>query len=599
MHEDDNNVIPLVRPPMVAGNIKPEGDNEDGLTSQEGDSNPIALLARLFPRAQYVSAADLTSWRDSLTSSAFIHTQESVTVALDVSQTTLRMMVKAGWVVANRDRKQTMYAIFPELILEAQDKEDAAEAAKRDAKLNKPDGRGRPRKPIIKRVYRCTDMGNARRMIDKGVSDYLKHCSTAGWCFFDGEIWTVGIDEKVANRQAGNLATWISEEADEDDTELLKFASKCEGSGTIRNAVTMFKQSVEVDTDCRLFDKDPWLLNVQNGHIDLRDNSFKPYYLQEHMATKKAGFEYDAEADCPRWLDFLSYAFDGDQEMIKFLQQFAGYALTGYAHIEQFLFLLGEPSTGKNTFVDRIRKIAGTYGEELRSEEVMHKVGDGTQALAKLRGARVVAVEEASGTQSWNEGLIARMVGGGGITARFLYENETTFQPVLKLFMHANDPPQVRNPNSGLFRRLREVHFKNKLGSRVIDCGDESDLKTYLDKHELSGIANWALTGWVTVRSTNEIETPEKILFRADEIRAMADLFGRFIAETFTPSAYAHPIPVVPTLWERYKSWWANYSNQPIQHTAMQLARKLANYKGIDCHRNENGDWCVFGQDWK
>jgi hypothetical protein len=47
------------------------------------------------------------------------------------------------------------------------------------------------------------------------------------------------------------------------------------------------------------------------------------------MITMNAGARYDPEADCPRWLRFLDEVFDGDAELIDFVQRAVGYSLTG------------------------------------------------------------------------------------------------------------------------------------------------------------------------------------------------------------------------------------------------------------------------------
>ena len=47
----------------------------------------------------------------------------------------------------------------------------------------------------------------------------------------------------------------------------------------------------------------------------------------EHFITKLAPVNFDPNAACPRWLEFLSRIMDGNEQLIDFLQRAVGYAL--------------------------------------------------------------------------------------------------------------------------------------------------------------------------------------------------------------------------------------------------------------------------------
>jgi putative DNA primase/helicase len=51
-------------------------------------------------------------------------------------------------------------------------------------------------------------------------------------------------------------------------------------------------------------DRNPWLLNVKNGTIDVTTGEFREHQ-QEDMITKCANVEYDRQADCPAWKQFV------------------------------------------------------------------------------------------------------------------------------------------------------------------------------------------------------------------------------------------------------------------------------------------------------
>jgi len=60
------------------------------------------------------------------------------------------------------------------------------------------------------------------------------------------------------------------------------------------------------------------------------------------FVTKKLGAESQEGANCPDWTEFLNQIFEGDCELISFLQRAVGYSLTGHVS-EQCLFILVGP----------------------------------------------------------------------------------------------------------------------------------------------------------------------------------------------------------------------------------------------------------------
>ncbi len=54
----------------------------------------------------------------------------------------------------------------------------------------------------------------------------------------------------------------------------------------------------------RQWDRDPWLLNVLNGTVDLKTGEIRPH-RQEDLITMLTRVEYDPEAQSKFFLDFL------------------------------------------------------------------------------------------------------------------------------------------------------------------------------------------------------------------------------------------------------------------------------------------------------
>ena len=66
-------------------------------------------------------------------------------------------------------------------------------------------------------------------------------------------------------------------------------------------------------------------------------------------------------ASCPRWLQFLDEATAGDIGLIRFVQQWCGYMLTGDTRQQSLVFLFGDGGNGKSVFVNGIVGVLGDY----------------------------------------------------------------------------------------------------------------------------------------------------------------------------------------------------------------------------------------------
>jgi putative DNA primase/helicase len=85
------------------------------------------------------------------------------------------------------------------------------------------------------------------------------------------------------------------------------------------------------------------LLNVENGTLDLRTGSLREH-LPEDLITKLAPGEFDVTAEAPRFYKFLKQVL-ADEELIRFVQRFLGYSLTGSTEERALAVLYGVGKT--------------------------------------------------------------------------------------------------------------------------------------------------------------------------------------------------------------------------------------------------------------
>ena len=139
------------------------------------------------------------------------------------------------------------------------------------------------------------------------------------------------------------------------------------------------------------------------------------------MLTKLIEVDYAPEAECPRFLDFLSLVTGGDQELMYFIQKATGYSLTGRTDEHCLFFLYGTGQNGKTTFTETIRRLLNDYAQRIDIEALMQNWNLGTAAnphVASMAGARFVLASEVAENRKLNESLIKDLTGGDSMNAR-------------------------------------------------------------------------------------------------------------------------------------------------------------------------------------
>jgi putative DNA primase/helicase len=210
-----------------------------------------------------------------------------------------------------------------------------------------------------------------------------------------------------------------------------------------------------------VWDRDPLLLGTPDGTVDLRTGAVVEPRAGDYITKSTAVGPVSGQ---PRlWLKFLYEALQGDEETIRYLQQWAGYCLTGLTSEHALAFLYGGGGNGKSVTIDRLVTVLGDYAVTAAMETFAVSKGERhSTELAMLRGARLVTASETEEGRAWNEARVKQMTGGDRITARFMRQDNFTFQPQFKLLIAGNHPPVLANVDDALRRRFNIVPFVSK-----------------------------------------------------------------------------------------------------------------------------------------
>lgn len=177
---------------------------------------------------------------------------------------------------------------------------------------------------------RLSDTWNAHRSVAENQGDLLWCEIFKQWFVYDGTRYARDVTREV-ERRAEKTVTQLYEYAaglpDGDERgRMAGWGMNSESRHRITNMVESAKRMSPVHPS--EFDRDPLLLNILNGTIDLRTQQLRPHRRADRL-TKRAGVRFDAWATCPQWLSFLERIFAGNQALIGFTKRLFGYCLTG------------------------------------------------------------------------------------------------------------------------------------------------------------------------------------------------------------------------------------------------------------------------------
>jgi len=299
-------------------------------------------------------------------------------------------------------------------------------------------------------------------------------------------------------------------------------------------------------------DANPTLLGVGNGVVDLRSGTLitnRP----EMLITRHCAADYDLPTACPRWLQFMTEVFGGDQATVDAVQRLLGYTLTGLNTEEIIVFCIGFGANGKSIFGNVLNKIMGGYSRVAAPSLLAARRGDDHSArgdITMLEGARLVSVNELPGGMHLDEQVVKSLAGREPISARPLYGEFFTFDPRFTVWVRTNHRPIVKGDDDGIWRRIVVLPFRQRFEGTRRDPFLEAKLWS-----ERSGILRWMVDG-ARLYLTGGLKLSPTILGEQSQYRRESDLLGEFLAECTATDPAGRVLD--QELFRRWGAWCEN-----------------------------------------
>ncbi len=317
------------------------------------------------------------------------------------------------------------------------------------------------------------------------------------------------------------------------------------------------------------WDLNPWLLGCKNGVVDLKSGEFRPGRPEDYIKTVAPTQWLDIETPAPTWERFLGEIYDGDKDLIAFVQRLLGYSITGLSTEHILPILWGKGRNGKGTLLETISDVLGPLAGAIQSEMLLSQARVRSSAgpspdIMALRGRRIVWGSEVDEGRRLDIGKMKWLVGGDTLVGRHVHgKREIQFKPTHTLFLLTNHKPHIPAEEYAAWERIHLVPFTL---SFVDDPKGKNERKRdpYVKEKliaESPGILAWLIRGCIAWQEEG-LSPPDTVKEATEKYREDEDVIGQFVEEgcALSPTGKIQ----AKVFHDTYRKWCESNGHSPL-----------------------------------
>ena len=358
-------------------------------------------------------------------------------------------------------------------------------------------------------------------------------------------------------------------------------ASKWSKVNVYRDVLTLAKETMTVNQ----WDADGDLMGLPNGDMwDLEKGWGEPNFRRLPI-TKTTGVDpTECQGETCRlfckclWHTFLYDVTGGDWDMMEGLQLSVGASMFAGNRDHKVHLVCGDGGTGKSLFLNTIAKALGDYAGAMPASVLAGKGNDHPTGLAGIVDKRFVAVQEVTGDM-WKEEALKTISGGDSIPVRFMRQDFFTVKPECTLWMSTNQPPNLRQVDNAMKRRLRIWPFEHKPTEVDTRLGEKLQ-----EPAMLGNVLQWALAGAREYASLEgeEIADCMAVIEATKEYFDEVDTIGAWLEACTRPSLIPEHDTGAAALFKHYLAWCEYEGQYYTNRTAWgkRMGREVSKRRG-------------------
>lgn len=304
-----------------------------------------------------------------------------------------------------------------------------------------------------------------------------------------------------------------------------KYAIKRRDTKYISAALKEARPMIQIEQ--RVLDADEFLLNLPSGTCDLRTGAVREHNAQDYI-TKQTAVDPSGDG-MDVWEDALQTFFQGDADLIRYVQEIVGLAAIGKVYIEALVIAYGEGRNGKSTFWNTIARVLGTYSGNMSADTLTVGCKRNVKPeLAEAKGKRMIIAAELEEGMRLNTSNVKQLCSTDEIYAEKKYKAPFSYVPTHTLVLYTNHLPRVGAIDQGTWRRLIVIPFNAKIEGKA-------DIKNYADflfKMTGGAVLQWIIEGAKRVIASDyKIAQPRVVQDAIQKYKENNDWLSHFLED--------------------------------------------------------------------
>lgn len=397
----------------------------------------------------------------------------------------------------------------------------------------------------------------------------IKRIGRVFWTFRNG-LWQM-VDDEIIYGQFAQTVIRLRKERPDDVQEIAAMVGEHKTSALLGSLHRMMNHVI-AQRDCqddplqlmRRYDKP--VINCRNCelHFDSNGRMTVHDHAPEHFYTVRIDAEYDPDATCPLFDQFLEHTFsnaENPEGMIRFAEELGGYTIQMSRWLKIWVMCYGPTNTGKTTYSEILTSLLGNAAIEKKLEFLKPSVNKTGQYVG-LVGKLLFLDDDMDKGAILPDGDIKRISEEKAIQTDVKYGGDIRFVCHAFPMVCTNHWPRTRDMTDAFVQRTLVLPFSNPYTIGV-DANDQ--IKAAMLRDERPGILNRFIAGLSRLRQRGRFDLPVDSEKALQQWLQNANPIAGFLANCVTSSGKDEIR--TSSLYDMYVGWHNDeygYGGKPI-----------------------------------